>query len=387
MLLSFCSIAMWSQSDTITLRNPSFEDAPRAGGKGVTGIYGWYDCGIRNFPDETPPDIHPNNYWNNTKHAADGKTYLGMVVRDNDTWESVAQRLSSPMKAGECYSFSVKLSKSRRYLSGSRLEMEMNANDKIKVSYTTPIVLRIWGGTGYCDTKELLGETVTIKNSDWKTYTFKFSPSFNFKYIMLEAFYKVPVINPYNGHILVDNCSDLIKMNCSEEILVDAEEPKKKLPPHKRFKKRPKAKPAKKEEESVVVAAPAATKKILDLDRDKMKKGQTIEIKNLYFKADVASINSDSYNVLDEVYDFLNSNSDITVEIGGHTNGVPPHAYCDKLSTERAKEVAVYLVDKGIDGDRIYYKGYGKRKAIASDRTKEGKRKNQRVEIKILSIG
>ena len=120
--------------------------------------------------------------------------------------------------------------------------------------------------------------------------------------------------------------------------------------------------------------------------RGKMKEKITIEIQNLYFKADVAAINEDSYRVLDEVYDFLKTNTDITVEIGGHTNGTPSHEYCDRLSTDRAKVVTEYLVDKGIPADRLSYKGYGKRKAIASNLTKEGRKKNQRVEIKILSI-
>ena len=60
---------------------------------------------------------------------------------------------------------------------------------------------------------------------------------------------------------------------------------------------------------------------------------------------------------------------------------------CDKLSNDRAKVVAEYLTDKGIPDERLTYKGYGKRRSIASNLTKEGRKKNQRVEIKILSIG
>jgi len=87
------------------------------------------------------------------------------------------------------------------------------------------------------------------------------------------------------------------------------------------------------------------------------------------------------------VYSFLKEYIDVSVEIGGHTNGTPPHKYCDKLSKERAKAVAQYLVRKGIPANRLKYKGYGKRKPIANNLTKEGRIKNQRVEIKILKIG
>jgi outer membrane protein OmpA-like peptidoglycan-associated protein len=390
LILIFASstIGVWAQTDVITLSNPSFEDTPRKGGQ-VNGIKGWYDCGILNFPEESAPDIHPQDFWENTKQASHKETYLGMVVRDNETYESVSQRMSSSMKAGQCYSFSMELSRSSKYLSGSRFALENNGDKSQNYSYTTPAVIRVWGGLGYCDTKELLAETVPVRHSEWKTYPFKLSPSFNHKVITIEVYYKVPVLIPYNGHVLVDNCSDIVQISCNEEIVAQVEVVQKsKIPPHKRFKK----KKVKKEEStnkdnSEVASTRAPAPKIMNLDRSKMRKDQTIEIKNLYFKSDVTSINSKSYEVLNEIFDFLVVNDDITIEIGGHTNNLPSHDYCDKLSEERAKEVAVYLVEKGINGDRIFYRGYGKRKSIASNLSVEGRKKNQRVEIKILSIG
>jgi outer membrane protein OmpA-like peptidoglycan-associated protein len=80
-------------------------------------------------------------------------------------------------------------------------------------------------------------------------------------------------------------------------------------------------------------------------------------------------------------------NGKIVIEVGGHTNNVPPDEYCDRLSTARAKAVADYLAAKGIDPKRVLFKGYGKRKPVASNTTPEGRVLNQRVEIKILSLG
>jgi outer membrane protein OmpA-like peptidoglycan-associated protein len=82
----------------------------------------------------------------------------------------------------------------------------------------------------------------------------------------------------------------------------------------------------------------------------------------------------------------LEDNPSIVVEIGGHTNNLPPPAYCDSLSTNRARVVAEYIVNKGIASNRVYYKGYGKRKPKFSNGTADGRRRNQRVEIKILKI-
>jgi len=79
-------------------------------------------------------------------------------------------------------------------------------------------------------------------------------------------------------------------------------------------------------------------------------------------------------------------NDDVIIEIGGHTNGVPNDEYCDRLSSSRAKSVAEYLVNKGVNPTKVQFKGYGKKKPIADNKTKYGRDKNQRVEIKILSL-
>ena len=114
--------------------------------------------------------------------------------------------------------------------------------------------------------------------------------------------------------------------------------------------------------------------------------GQTLRIEQLQFEADSAGITENSYAVLDEIYTFLKSNDRVVIEIGGHTNGLPDHQYCDRLSTARAKTVANYLYGKGIPENRIAFKGYGKREPVATNDTIAGRRQNQRVEIKILEI-
>ena len=90
--------------------------------------------------------------------------------------------------------------------------------------------------------------------------------------------------------------------------------------------------------------------------------------------------------LMDEVVEFLQENEDVRIEVGGHTNGTPKHTFCDSLSRVRAKEVAQYLNKKGVKGGQLQFKGYGKRRPIADNQTKFGRKKNQRVEIKILSI-
>ncbi|MEL6867401.1 MAG: OmpA family protein, partial [Bacteroidota bacterium] len=128
-------------------------------------------------------------------------------------------------------------------------------------------------------------------------------------------------------------------------------------------------------------------KKILPaLTAGRLRKGQTLQISQIYFEADSTNMTEESFPVLNEIAKFLNENPLIVVEVGGHTNDVPETAFCDQLSTARAKSVATYIVQQGIDGNRVVYKGYGKRKPKFSNRTAEGRRKNQRVEMKILQL-
>lgn len=203
LLLMLMVSVVYSQVDTIRLRNPSFEDTPRCGGETRKGISGWFDCGKVNFPNESPPDIHPNGYWENNLPASDKKTYLGMVVRDNGTHESVSVRIDSMLEAGKCYRFTLHLAQADKYISRSRISNQ-------KANYITPAVLRIWGGSGFCNNKQLLFESPPIDHSEWLPYDCKFVPKTNFSSLTIEAYYTPNTNKPYNGHILMDNISEII---------------------------------------------------------------------------------------------------------------------------------------------------------------------------------
>lgn len=123
-----------------------------------------------------------------------------------------------------------------------------------------------------------------------------------------------------------------------------------------------------------------------ELNASLLRSGQTIKMEQLRFEADSASLTTDALPTLDELYDFMEENGNIVIEIGGHTNSTPPDEFCDRLSSARAKAAAEYLIQKGVDPKRVSHKGYGKRNPIASNATPEGRRQNQRVEIKILAL-
>ncbi len=393
-LASFFAIGnIFTQDEgSIFLTNPSFEDLPQHS----KPPRGWYDCG---FAGETPPDVQPSGEFGVIKPALDGQSYLGMVVRDNDTWEAVSQRLSTPMKKGQCYSFSIYLARSQLYISYSRLP----SNSNKEANYITPAKLRIYGGFDYCDKQYMLAETNLVINDRWIEFNFKLEPLDDYSHIIFEAFYKTPTLFPYNGNLLLDKASAIEPIPCEEEpVLEEPEEepeeiitpPDPVMPPVAEeqksdpFQPKQEETPAKIEqpvkEEPVIADEPIKFSK--EIKRSDLKKGQKLQVDNLYFEADKSVIRDESDKILIEIYEFLNTNKDLVVEIGGHTNGLPPDWYCDRLSEERAKAVVDFLVDKGISRNRLQFKGYGKRQPIASNETEDGRKKNQRVEIKILSI-
>ncbi len=142
-------------------------------------------------------------------------------------------------------------------------------------------------------------------------------------------------------------------------------------------------------EPPVVVDDKPAKKEVIDVkefDKDIVKKGTIMRTEEISFPADKYQLKPSSYSILNEIYNLLKANPSMKIEVGGHTNNIPDHKYCDWLSKERSKTVAQYLISKGIPESRILYKGYGKRSPIATNKTKEGRRKNQRVDIKIIDF-
>jgi outer membrane protein OmpA-like peptidoglycan-associated protein len=396
-LLLFSFVQGGLSQEVIHLQNPSFEDTPRRGGEFSSPIKGWQDCGLSRFPGESPPDIHPvpATAWEVSKDAYDGNSYLGMVTRDNDSWESLSQALSSPILGGTCYSFTAFISKSERYKSRTKKSPDSLEN------FVRPAVLLIWGGEFFCDKAELLGESPSVSNTVWKQYNFLFQPQKTHKYITIEAFYKTPILESYNGHVLIDNMSDIVPVQCPilpQDLVAEVVDPPAKVDVASGTQSGGTSSSGKKTSSSssgtinsgTLSSGPKTFKPVLltELIPDKIFVGQKIRLTHLYFKADSVNLDPDSYKVLNELAEYLKAYPKTVIEIGGHTNTIPPDDYCIHLSTERAKSVQEYLVTQGIPAMRLQYKGYGKSDPlIVNDKyNKEAKLKNQRVEIKILAL-
>jgi hypothetical protein len=195
-LIAIANPAMAQEENMLI--NGSFEDLPQC----CEAPNGWTSCGS---PDETAPDIQPGSFGVKL-YPYDGDTYLGMVVRDNDTRESVGQELVQPLKKDSLYILKVALAYSKDLESLSKLFGS-------RAFYDTPVKLAVYGGLISCDSDELLALSNRIMHSNWVEYEFYFTPFQNYNYIILETeFDPEYYTTPYNGNLLLDNCS-LTKIN------------------------------------------------------------------------------------------------------------------------------------------------------------------------------
>lgn len=112
----------------------------------------------------------------------------------------------------------------------------------------------------------------------------------------------------------------------------------------------------------------------------------TSVLRNIYFDFDKATFQTESYEELNKLEAMLRQNSNLAVEIGGHTDAIGTKNYNIFLSRKRAEAVKDYLTKKGIDTRRIKVVGYGKSKPLVSnDDEVDGRELNRRVEFKVLS--
>lgn len=101
----------------------------------------------------------------------------------------------------------------------------------------------------------------------------------------------------------------------------------------------------------------------------------------IYFELSKAEITQDSKKTLDNVAVFINQSTITTYQISGHTDNTSSNQTNLKLSLQRANAVKAYLIDKGVDKNKLNTKGFGEALPIDTTDTEAGKQKNRRVEI------
>lgn len=124
---------------------------------------------------------------------------------------------------------------------------------------------------------------------------------------------------------------------------------------------------------------------IKDVPLSPIKAGEKIVLNNIFFEFDRADLKRESEIELNKTYEFLISNPSVSIRIAGHTDNIGSDKYNEELSERRAEAVVNYLIDKGISPGRLEFKGYGSKKPLADNSTEEGRAKNRRTELEIIS--
>jgi OOP family OmpA-OmpF porin len=108
----------------------------------------------------------------------------------------------------------------------------------------------------------------------------------------------------------------------------------------------------------------------------------TIDLVNDEFEFDSAQLKPNMRAALDDVAARVQQSAgDESLLIVGHTDSVGSEAYNMGLGERRARSTADYLIQQGVNADRISIKSMGESQPVADNSTKAGRAKNRRVEI------
>jgi outer membrane protein OmpA-like peptidoglycan-associated protein len=110
------------------------------------------------------------------------------------------------------------------------------------------------------------------------------------------------------------------------------------------------------------------------------------QIHFVFARAEITqTIDPVSDSLLDEVRRAILDHPEIeAIEVQGHADALGPEDYNMLLSRRRAEAVRDWLVQHGIQADKLTAKGYGSRNPVATNSTTPGRQENRRVSFSIL---
>jgi outer membrane protein OmpA-like peptidoglycan-associated protein len=123
---------------------------------------------------------------------------------------------------------------------------------------------------------------------------------------------------------------------------------------------------------------------VRDIRLKKIKIGQRIVLRNIFFDFDKFDLRPESKTELDRLLKIMVENPTIRIRINGHTDNKGSRAYNITLSNNRAKAVVDYLVAAGIAKSRLEYQGFAFDVPIDTNDTDEGRQNNRRTEFEII---
>ncbi|HVK50039.1 MAG TPA: OmpA family protein, partial [Pseudobacter sp.] len=123
----------------------------------------------------------------------------------------------------------------------------------------------------------------------------------------------------------------------------------------------------------------------IDIPLQPIEANATIVLRNIFFDVNKYDLKPESTSELDNLVVLLRDNPTVRIQLSGHTDNVGKEQDNLQLSNNRARAVVKYLVDHGIEPARLSFKGYGASQPVADNDSEEGRAKNRRTELKVIS--
>jgi len=112
---------------------------------------------------------------------------------------------------------------------------------------------------------------------------------------------------------------------------------------------------------------------------------KVIVLQNIFFETGSAELLPTSDPELNKLLWTLRKNTAMNIEIRGHTDNEGDDKSNQVLSEARAKAVYQYLLGRGIEAERLSFKGFGETQPVADNNTPEGRKQNRRTEFKVIA--
>jgi len=121
----------------------------------------------------------------------------------------------------------------------------------------------------------------------------------------------------------------------------------------------------------------------IDIKKPVFELGKAHVFDDVLFEFDKFQLLENARPELEQIHAYLSANTDMHITINGHTDSVGTENYNSVLSMKRAKAIASYLLQSGLQENRVRWYGHGGRKPIATNETAAGRKQNRRVEFVI----
>lgn len=123
----------------------------------------------------------------------------------------------------------------------------------------------------------------------------------------------------------------------------------------------------------------------IDIPLQPIETNAAIILKNIFFETNKYEIKPESGAELNEVVQLMKDNPTLRIQINGYTDNVGRPADNRTLSENRARAVTNYIIAHGVAASRLSFKGFGDTQPVADNATPEGRAKNRRTELTVIS--